>query len=425
MRAFIEGQLQPPLAAWPPPAWDVKLLALAALYYHPSLDLARARWHGTEARIVTAGARPNPSVAVVPELTANPPRGASPWGPLLEFDVPIETAGKRGHRVAQARRLAESARLALAATAWEVRSRVRASLLDFAAATRREAIFERLAALQAQVVARLEQRLRAGAVSTAEVAPARAAWSRIQVELGDAKARSAEARARVAEAVGVPVSALEGIALSFDLEQFPPFDLTSTEMRQIALQRRADIRGGLAEYEAAQAALQLEIARQYPNLRLGPGYQYDQGENKWSLGLGLELPIFNQNQGPIAEARARRDEAAARVTALQARVIAELDRAVVSLQVAREQLGGSIALGDALARQVESREAQLKAGAADSLDLLRAQLEAGLAELTRLDAFTRAQQAQGALESAVQWPLEALDWAAIAQRPNRHLAPEP
>ena len=41
-----------------------------------------------------------------------------------------------------------------------------------------------------------------------------------------------------------------------------------------------------------------------PDVHLNPGYQFDQGDNKWSIGLTFDLPILNQNQGPIAEAKA-------------------------------------------------------------------------------------------------------------------------
>ena len=65
--------------------------------------------------------------------------------------------------------------------------------------------------------------------------------------------------------------------------------------------------------------LRLEIARQYPDLHLNPGYEFDQADSKWALGLSIELPLLNQNQGPIAEAEARRLESAARFESLQAR----------------------------------------------------------------------------------------------------------
>ena len=139
----------------------------------------------------------------------------------------------------------------------------------------------------------------------------------------------------------------------------------------MALRSRADILGALADYAAAEADLRLEIAKQYPDLHLGPGYAWNNGnagDNQWSLGLTLELPILDQNQGPIAEAEARRKLAAAKFVELQSQVIGEIDRAVAGFRVAREQLQTGNELLAAEQQQQKSAQAQLKAGAADQLD---------------------------------------------------------
>ena len=95
--------------------------------------------------------------------------------------------------------------------------------------------------------------------------------------------------------------------------------ISQGELRRRALTGRGDVQSSLAQYAATQAALQLAIANQYPNLTLSPGYSYDQGNNKFGFASpGLELPIFNQHQGPIAQAVAHRKQAAASFTALQA-----------------------------------------------------------------------------------------------------------
>ena len=164
--------------------------------------------------------------------------------------------------------------------------------------------------------------------------------------------------------------------------------------------------GALAEHAAAQSSLQLEIAKQYPDVHLGTGYQWDQGENKWSLGLSAEIPVLNRNQGPIAEAEARRTEAAARFATLQAKVIADIDRAVAGYRAAQENLAGVATLLASQQKLRETAEAQLRAGAADQLELLNVQLELGAGELTRLDGQVKAQQAYGALEDAVQRPFD-------------------
>ena len=124
--------------------------------------------------------------------------------------------------------------------------------------------------------------------------------------------------------------------------------------------------------------MRLQIAKQYPDLHLGPGYAWNNGnagDSQWSLGLTLELPILDQNQGPIAEAKARRELAAAQFTALQAKVIGEIDRAVAGYSVADGQLQTGDALLAAEQKQRESAAAQFQAGAADLLDSVSAQME--------------------------------------------------
>src|SRR5690242_15637812 len=46
----------------PPPVWDLDALTLAAFYFHPELDVARAQWRSAKAAQETAAERPNPSV---------------------------------------------------------------------------------------------------------------------------------------------------------------------------------------------------------------------------------------------------------------------------------------------------------------------------------------------------------------------------
>ena len=163
----------------------------------------------------------------------------------------------------------------------------------------------------------------------------------------------------------------------------------------------------MAEYAASQSALRLEIARQYPDIHLGPGYQYDQGDHKFSLSVTAELPLLNQNQGPIAEAEARRAAAAARFVALQAKVIAEIDRAVSGYRVSQETLSTLESLAASQKKQSEVAAAQFKVGAADQLDLLNAQIELGASELLQLNGRVKLQQSLGALEDAVARPIES------------------
>ena len=127
--------------------------------------------------------------------------------------------------------------------------------------------------------------------------------------------------------------------------------------------------------------------------------------------------MLNRNQGPIAEAGARREESAARFAALQAKVIAEIDRALAARAAALEQATRQSRLTQLAREQSAAVEAMFKAGAADKLELSSAQLEASATELAQLDSQIKAQQAVAQLEDAIQRPLES--WPALEQAPPR------
>jgi outer membrane protein, heavy metal efflux system len=407
LRKFLEQNLHREFTHWPAERWDFNMLVLAAFYYHPGLDVARAQWHVAQAGIQTAGGIPNPTLTVTPGYSANPADGVSPWFPAIDFDLPIETAGKRGKRIAVAQHLSESARLNLATTAWQVRSRLRAALIERAAAGRRARWLQEPVAVQEQIVRRLEQQAELGAISGYELSSARIALQKTRLDLNDAQSQLADATAGVAAAIGIPAHAMDEVELAFDpLQDWEsPVALTSTEIQSEALRSRTDILGALAEYAAAEDALRLEIARQYPDVHLNPGYQFDQGEHKWSLGLSVELPVLNRNQGPIAEAGARREEAAARFNELQANVQAEIERATAVFRASQKNFAALQSLAEAQAKQRASVEQQFETGAADRLEVLNARLELAASELAQIDGLVKLQQAAGALEDAVQRPL--------------------
>lgn len=399
LRAFLETNNA--IGGWPRPTWDFNTLFLAAFYYHPDLDVARARLLGTRAAGITSGARPNPTVSLAPTYdTTTPP----PWILGMSFDIPIETMGKRGYRIAQAAHLSDAARYNLATAAWQVRSRVRKSLLALYAAGENEALLQKQESIQTESIRLLEAQLQAGAVSPFEVTQSRVALNQTRFALHDAEKQAATARVQLAESVGVPPAALDGVTLGFDAFRQFPGDLPDATAQKQALFNRADIRSGLAEYAATESALQLEIAKQYPNIHLNPGYQLDQTDNKWTLGLTVELPVLNQNQGPIAEAEARRGEIAAKFNALQARVLSEIGQAFAAYRASVKKAAAAEALNRDLAAQLRRAQGMLEAGEISRVELAQRQLELTTAALAQQAALVNAQESLGALEDAMQSP---------------------
>jgi outer membrane protein TolC len=407
-RSLTNAQLQAFLETnhvagpWPRRSWDLDALTFVAFYYQPALAEARAQWASVQAGNVTAGQRPNPTVGFTPTYDATTP---PPWIWGLTWDIPIETAGKRGKRIAEANQLSEAARWNFVSAAWQTRSRVRAALLNLYAARETESLLARQELAQSNVVRLLEGQFAAGSVSSYEVTQARVTLGTTRLARQDADGQYSQTRAQLASALGLPLRALDDVELSFTgLDQFPP-DLTAPEVRRQAILNRADVRGALAEYAASQSALQLEIAKQYPDLHLNPGYELDQTDNKWSLGVTLELPVLNHNQGPVAEAKAKRTEAAAHFLTVQSTAIAEIDSALAGYDAALQKSATATALLDNLRKQLDSAHAQAQAGETEPLTLANAEAEYAVGAQNQLDAVVKAQTALGQLEDAVQSPL--------------------
>ncbi len=413
LKKFFATNAVPAPESWPLSKWDLNSLTLAAFYFHPDLAVARAQWQLAEAGVKTAGGRPNPTLSVSPQYNSTT-FVPSPWGPSINLDIPIETMGKRSKRIAEAVKLSEAARWNFVSAAWQIRSGVRAALSDFSIAQQRLPLLQKQIAAQRKIVSLIQLSFDAGAAARPELTAAQMALTKMQLEVSGAEAKVAETHSRLAEAIGVSVVAFEGIEIENKFSANTQDTLTTDAARQAALVGRADIRAALADYAAAENNLRLEIAKQFPDVHLNPGYQFDQGDNKWALGLTVELPILNQNQGAIAESRARRELAAAKFLQLQSQIIAQVKRAVAGWQSAQRLLKTSGELLNAAEHQQQSIAAQVQAGAASKMDSAAAEIELASVRLAQIESEAQAQSALGALEDALQSPANAI--AAVIEK---------
>lgn len=408
LKAYLEQNLHRTISPWPPASWDLIMLTLASFYYNPDLDRARAAWEVKQAGIITAGQRPNPGAGFTPQYHANP-RGLDPWTLSFFLDIPVETAGKRGYRIARANSLSEAARMEIANTAWQVRSRLRRNFLSLYGLTQREQLLKHELSLEEKIVRIFRKRLTAGESSRFVLTNSVIAMDKTSLALSRTLKEKAQGRVSLAGAIGLPPAAVDGIDISFKSMEKVDADLYSPDVSREALLNRADILAKLSEYAAAQAELQLQIARQYPDIHLGPAYAWDQGDNEWSLGAALILPVLNRNEGPIAEARARRKEKAAEFMALQARVVEDTNGAVDGYKASLKTLKTADSLLTRQKRNYEASQARFGAGQTDRLAVVEAELEFITAKLSRLEALLIAQTAVGQLEDAVQKPLNTMD----------------
>jgi outer membrane protein, heavy metal efflux system len=400
LRSFVEKNVNPP-APWPPKTWDLRTLSLVALYFHPTLDLARARLARADAAMVTAGARPNPTLGISPGIP-------SPYLLTLDFAFPIETAGKRGYRVQSARNLDQAARLDLADSAWTVLSGVRLALLNYLLASRNLELVRSEEPVRADQVNILEQILSAGEITRVDVDLARIELSKTELAMRAVEGQTAEAKTALAAALGIPVAGLRDAQFAWPDMDTPPSPESTfpPEIQRDAVLNRLDIRRSLAQYAAAETDLQLEIAKQYPDINLGPGYTYEERNSFFTVGVSSAIPLFNRNQGPIAEAEARRKEAAAAFLQTQAQVIAKSERALAAYTAALRELAQAQSLYQLQETQLQTVQQTIRAGTDNRLSLDAVQIQLSVLARAKLDALGRAQRALGDLEDAVQRPLD-------------------
>ena len=382
--------------------WTLKALVTEAVQHHPDVAWARAQYHTAKAAIRTAGERPNPTVLIAPQIVTPIHWIAGTYG--VDFDWTVETAGKRARRIDVSHAQVRAAACRVVDATWKVRSAVRKALLDLFAAQRRAALLTDAIAKQEELLRTLDIRVKAGALSGMEVSVPRLLSAQLRIQAADAAKGMALGRVSLAEALGMSVSGLHGATFSFAGFETAPGSHPAS--RRAALTHRADILAALADYAAAEALLRLEVAKQYPDVHLSPGYSFDGGANKWGLGVGLTLPILNQNQGAIGEAEGKRREAAAKFDVVQAKAIAECDRAVASVSAARAKLALAADLLAEQARRLDAEERLVAAGEGDKLSLFNAQVERATTAVTRLDALVELHAALGSLEEAMQSPSE-------------------
>ena len=386
-----------------PKSWDLGTLTLAALYFHPSLTIARARLREAQAAGRTASEIQNPTLSF--EDLSHSVASPAAWTVSPVIDFLIETAGKRARRTQEARALTRAALEDLTTASWQVRAGVRNGLLACWATEQRLSLDRQRLAYQTELTKLLERRFAVGEISALEVERARVDTSQLHLAVLSVEQQLVDARTGLARAIGIPVRALDPVRLSFTALRDARPPANESQLRSEALTGRSDVQSALAGYSAAEAALALEVARQYPNLTLGPGFSFDSVQNRYILLPQLNLPIFNHNQGPIAAAQARREVAAARFTALQLQVMDQVDGAMADYRAASATLGTA----DALLDQEQDRESRtdqsFRAGAIDRPALLAAQIERGIAAQAQLDALARQRSALGALEDALEHPL--------------------
>jgi outer membrane protein, heavy metal efflux system len=418
LRVALDAGLPARAGEWPRQQWDRADLLLAMLYFNDTVREGRATLHVATAGQRTARERPNPTVALLAEYAnegnqlteyASQHGGAPLWLWGLTPDIPLDVGTKRTARIAVADLTAEQARYDFMEVLWKERSALRHAVLDVLMTEREATLLERVHSDREAQLEMAQRRLDAGAASHGDLDRLVSDAVADEQRLHEARRRLSAARSALAATIGVPAAGVSSLALKWDrLDQ--PGDVDQSliaNWRDEALLMRSDVHSAVAGYSVAEEALRLEVAKQYPQVHIGPAYTWDHGVHRLQFNLSMELPILNQHGGAIGEAEARREQAGARLEATVATAYEQGEEAIKQWHLALERVADARGpVYEAAQHIFEATQRQFEAGNSDRTELVAARVARSLAELQILDAVRTAQESLATVEDAMRRPLE-------------------
>ena len=399
--------------------WGLDELTYCALFFHPSLEVARAQWRAAQQAESSAAERTTPTINGNIAHSDDPDPTKKPFAFGLSIDIPVETANKRYIRIENAQHLSQAAKLEIAQTAWQLKSKLAQVFSEYQYNQTQLRLLNEEALGKQEIVSILQKRFSLGEANNIELNNAK-----LQLQIANAAANTAQQNtlvlyAKLASSIGLPLPVLKTMPLSSENSRLY-IDLPNADLQSAALLNRLDIRIALERYALAESKLKLEIAKQYPDLVISPGAAYEFGDHIWSLGISGLLALLNKNKVNIEQATQLREVEAAQIEALQSQVILDASIANAEVKQAKDVLENQKKLLIYQELNTKRMQARLAAGEIDRLDMTYAKLENMNAEKNVALAQYQLNQAINQLENVLQRPLADKTFAII----NRQIKTE-
>lgn len=374
---------------------------------NPELRVARAAYESAAAASSVDTPFPNPVLSVGPEFGFGPD-AASPYVvPLVRLGVTIPTAGKRSKQDAVLDARAEVANVDYITSCGELYLELRRRYVALSVARAREAVQLEIVDAAAKTLAAARRLVEAGGAHALDVSLFRLEHARERARAFEARRDVANAEADLAGMLALRAEALGALAAGA-LPLLPAHGRDLDALTAKLHETHPMLLRAEAQHELAERELSLEIAKQYPDLTIGASVKNEVGEDSSlaELALGMALPIFDRNRGPILAATARRLQAKAAYRAAADRALGELERAHVTASIAEARRNALLdEVLPAARNNVDVAYRALPAGSADALQVLDAERSLRQVELELLEAELELQLAWSDLERAFGAPL--------------------
>ena len=318
---------------------------VVALVFNPELREARARAGVAAASAANAGLWEDPMVDVSIErmLTSM----GRPWTVMggLGFTLPITGVPKYEKQMAEGGLSVELARAA--AMEWDVRTSLRKAWVEWSASRELVTVLEGRLAEFELLLERITLIVQAGEMQRVEAQMFRVEREMVAAELIRARGDASIREMMIRREMGLPGDA--------QLSLIPRLTAEATEAT--IDDAHPELVLAEAEYEMAERALELEIAKQVPSIGLGAGTGREEGNGLLTWGLTMPLPILNANREAIAKAVAGRELERIRCERMHEDLAIRAATAAVTLRARRAEReayeNGVVPMVDAQAADVE------------------------------------------------------------------------
>lgn len=277
-----------------------------ALVGNPELNRLRLKRMNASRTASETGWWEDPELDVDALRILNPDSHPFLMGTSLSFTIPL--SGVPGCEAKAAKCYAGADAEAVRAAERDVAVDVRKTVVRVASLRERMAILEAYGADEriARALANAEKLLEAGEVSAGDLAAARRRRHGRLHALRKLQRETLAEEAALLKLLGY----LPGVRV-----KVPPAEMheehqgNEPPLEPLDLVRHPKVKEALARLEGGEAALEAEIRRQYPDLKIGPAYEREEGLDRLGIVVGTTLPLWNRNRKGIAEAEGTRDEA--------------------------------------------------------------------------------------------------------------------
>jgi cobalt-zinc-cadmium efflux system outer membrane protein len=401
--------------AWPslgtePEGKPLTLARALAITLEKSPVLSSFSWdiRAAEARIIQAKLVPNPEISVEGEdFTRADVRSATEsMQNTLELSQLIELGGKRYSRIREAQFDRETAEWDYQVKRLEVLKLTTLAFIDVLTAQRNVQLAKANVELTEGAVPVTHKRVEAGKASDVELLRTNTAVATARIRLTEVTRDLETARVNLAAQWGAKQATFPSV--TGNLDQLRP--IPSLQSLKAKLQQNPDLTKWTTERQKREATLNLARADAKPDVTLRAGPRLlgaSHADVTLVAGFSIPLPLWNRNQGKIAEAEANVAKAADERAAAEAQAYAELNegyqtlgRAAEEVQILRETvLPGAKSAVD----QITDGYA---AGRFSQLDVLDAQRTYNESQTQYVKALSDFQKAQAQIDALTAGPVE-------------------